>query len=192
MPMRVASAQVFSHALGVFASDDYRVQAVLSSNLHQTWAVTYGSTLETRVRYTPSDVFETFPLPTSTGRLESAGRTLELERRDTMLRRDLGLTRLYNLINDAAVVDDRDVTRLREIHVEIDEATLDGFGWGDIDLNHGFHSYRQMERWTFSASARVELLDRLLVENQARATDSQVGGVSARIVSAPSGNVLFD
>jgi len=41
-----------------------RDQAVLSSSLHQIWAITYGSTLETRVRYTPSDVFETFPLPT--------------------------------------------------------------------------------------------------------------------------------
>ncbi|MBB4665737.1 hypothetical protein BKA24_000446 [Microbacterium marinum] len=48
MPMRVASGQVFSHALGVFASDDYGVQAVLSSSLHQLWAITYGSGMRER------------------------------------------------------------------------------------------------------------------------------------------------
>ena len=71
MPVRVATGQVFSHALGVFASDSYSVQAVLSSNLHQLWAITYGSRhARRRVRYTPSDVFETFPLPEPTDRLE--------------------------------------------------------------------------------------------------------------------------
>ena len=126
MPVRVATGQVFSHALGVFASDSYSVQAVLSSNLHQLWAITYGSTMETRVRYTPSDVFETFPLPEPTDRLEQVGPLLDDERREIMLRRDLGLTKLYNLVNDSALT--RLVTRmsteLREIHVETRRAVL--------------------------------------------------------------------
>ena len=70
MPMRVPTGQVFSHMLGVFATDSFGDEAVLSSSLHQTWAITYGSTLETRVRYTPTDVFETFPRPESTADLE--------------------------------------------------------------------------------------------------------------------------
>ena len=36
-------------------------------------------------------------------------------------------------------------------------------------LDHGFHTYRQMTRWTVSPAARVELLDRLLEENHRRA-----------------------
>src|SRR5690606_19142760 len=101
--------------------DLFSDQAVLSSSLHQTWAITYGSTLETRVRYTPSDVFETFPRPARSDRLDAAGRALDEERREIMLRRDLGLTKLYNLVNDPDVKDgaDPDVRRLREIHVEI-------------------------------------------------------------------------
>jgi len=63
MPMRVPTGQIFSHALGVFATDDYGDQAVLSSNLHQLWAITYGSGMRNDPRYTPSDVFETFPRP---------------------------------------------------------------------------------------------------------------------------------
>ena len=33
----------------------------------------------------------------------------------------------------------------------------------------GFHTYRQMERWTLGPAARVEILDRLLEENHKRA-----------------------
>ena len=43
------------------------------------------------------------------------------------------------------------------------------YGWSDVPLDHGFHTYRQMERWTVSPAARVEILDRLLEENHRRA-----------------------
>ncbi len=171
MPMRVPTGQVFSHALGIFATDSFADQAVLSSSLHQTWAIKYGSGMRNDPRYTPSDVFETFPRPEPTKRLAEVGRTLDTERRVIMLRQDLGLTKLYNLVNDAdtADSDDRDVARMREIHVELDQAVMDAYGWGDVPLEHGFHTYRQMRRWTVSPTARVEILDRLLEENHRRA-----------------------
>jgi hypothetical protein len=52
--------------------------------------------------------------------------------------------------------------------VELDEAVMDAYGWSDIPLDHGFHTYRQMERWTVCPAARVEILDRLLEENHRR------------------------
>ncbi|MDO5051504.1 MAG: hypothetical protein Q4E05_01265 [Pseudoclavibacter sp.] len=168
MPIRVSTGQVFSHALGVFAIDDYSTQAVLSSTLHRTWAITYGSTLETRVRYTPSDVFETFPLPEVTERLSVAGLTLERTRREVMLRRNLGLTKLYNLLDDPAIRGDSDIDHLRDIHVEVDEATVEAYGWSDLRLHHGFHTYRHEERWTLGLNDRIETLDRLLLENRRR------------------------
>ncbi len=171
MPMRVPNGQVFSHALGVFATDAYGDQGVLSSSLPQAWAIKYGSTLESRVRYTPSDVFETFPRPTPSPNLDRVGRVLDVERREIMLRRDLGLTRLYNLVNDPELPDavDADVARMRAIHRELDEVVAAAYGWSDVPLDHGFHTYRQMTRWTVSPAARVELLDRLLEENHRRA-----------------------
>ena len=122
-------------------------------------------------RYTPSDVFMTFPRPEPTERLAEVGRTLDTERREIMLRRDLGLTKLYNLVNDPDVANaaDADVARMREIHTELDHAVMDAYGWGDVELDHGFHTYRQMTRWTVSPTARVEILDRLLEENLRRA-----------------------
>ena len=170
MPVRVATSLVFSDSLAVFATDDLVDQAVLSSSIHQMWAIKFGSGLRSDPRYTPADVFETFPRPSPTERLEIVGRLLDGERREIMLRRDLGLTKLYNLVNRPQIADavDPDVARMRRIHVELDEAVMDAYGWSDISLDHGFHTYRQMERWTVSPAARVEILDRLLEENHKR------------------------
>lgn len=171
MPVRVPTEQVFSHMLGVFATDSYAQQAVLSSSIHRYWAITYGSTLENRTRYTPSDVFETFPRPEPTAELESIGRVLDVERREIMLRRELGLTKLYNLVNDPELESgaDPDVDRMRAVHVELDETVAAAYGWDDLDLTHGFHSYRKVTRWTVPPAVRVEILDRLLEENHRRA-----------------------
>lgn len=171
MPVRVSARQIFSHNVSVFALEDWESQAVLSSSLHWIWAVQYSSTLETRVSYRPTDAFETFPRPRPTRALAQAGRRLHEEREQLMVTRSLGVTKLYNLVNDPSVFDamDSGVARLREIHVALDEAVLDAYEWSDIPLDHGFHTYRQMQRWTVSPVARVEILDRLLEENHRRA-----------------------
>ncbi|MET8453155.1 DNA methyltransferase [Streptomyces sp. NPDC005209] len=171
MPCRVKTGQVFGDALVVFATDSFAVQAVLSSSLHQMWAIKYGSGLRKDPRYTPSKIFDAFPMPASIDSLSEQGRMLEEERREIMLRRDLGLTSLYGMVNDSTILDstDRDILRLRQIHVELDEAVAAAYAWGDISLDHGFHTYRQVERWTVSPTTRVKLLDRLLEENHRRA-----------------------
>jgi hypothetical protein len=176
MPVRVTAKQVFSHKLGVFATSSYADQAVLSSALHQLWATKYGATMRADVNYSPSDVFLIFPRPLSSADLTDVGRCLDTTRHEIMLRRDLGLTKLYNLVNDPGITDssDPDVARLRKIHVELDEVVLASYGWGDVPLNHGFHTYRQMQRWTVSPAARVEILDRLLEENHRRAASQGV------------------
>ena len=107
----------------------------------------------------------------TTERLNEIGQTLDTERRQIMLRRDLGLTKLYNLVNDPDIAGaaDPDVARIRQIHTELDHAVMDAYGWGEVAPDHGFHRYRQMTRWTVPPTARVEILDRLLEENLRRA-----------------------
>jgi hypothetical protein len=194
MPLRVATGQVPSEACVVFATDSYCDQAVLSSSLHQLWAITYGSGMRNDPRYTPSDVFETFPRPAMSANLEEIGRALDKERRDVMRRRELGLTRLYNLVNDSELSSsmDEDVARLRLLHAELDQQVLDAYGWSDMDLNHGFHTHRRMARWTVNPSARVEILDRLLEENHRRAasTSDSTGPLFARVLQHE--DTLFD
>lgn len=172
MPLRIPTGSVMNEKTVVFTDVSYSAQALLSSSLHWLWTVKYTSTMRADINYSPSDVFLTFPRPKPTRALEEIGRTLDTERRQIMVRRDLGLTKLYNLVHDPDIDDavDQDVARLRQIHVEVDSACLDAYGWSDLAPQHGFHSYRQFTRWSVSPSARVELLDRLLEENQRRAT----------------------
>lgn len=175
MPLRVTKGDVFDDKLVVFARSTLSFLAMLSSSLHQIWAIKYGTTMRVDPTYTPSVIFETFSRPYLTEEseraLEAIGRTLDEERREIMLRRQLGLTALYNKVNDPALADsaDPDVARLRIIHRELDEAVMAAYGWDDVPLDHGFHTYRKMTRWTISPAARVEVLDRLLALNHERA-----------------------
>jgi hypothetical protein len=169
MPMRVPTGQILSEACVVFATASHAIQAVLSSTPHQVWAITYSSGMRNDPRYTPSDVFETFPRPEESPALDAIGRELDERRREIMLCRGLGLTKLYNLINDPDVTHDPDVETMRDIHVRLDQTVMNAYGWSDVPLNHGFHTYRQMQRWTVSPAAREEILDRLLEENHRRA-----------------------
>jgi hypothetical protein len=178
MPVMVPTGQVFSHALGVFATDDTAMLAFLSSAPHYWWAITRASTLETRVRYTPSDVFETFSLPALTQSMRELGDRLDTYRRNVMLSRQAGLTKTYNLVHDPACTD-TDIVELRTIHREIDEATVRAYGWGDLleGLDHGFHPVGRETRYTIGPAAQREILDRLLELNHARYAEEVTAGL---------------
>jgi hypothetical protein len=171
LPVRVPTGQVFSHACGVFALTDFASLAVLSSSAHQTWVIRYTSTMRTDIRYAPSDVFLTLPRPDATPTLHTLGEALDVERRELMLRRALGLTKLYNQVHDPSVTDGA-IVRLRELHAQIDHAVLAAYNWDDLDPQIGHHSTKIGVRWTVSPQARFELLDRLLVENHRRAAQA--------------------
>ncbi|MEF9411945.1 DNA methyltransferase [Rhodococcus sp. IITD102] len=167
MPVRVPTGPVFAHACGVFALDDFVSLAVLSSNVHFAWVVRYTSTLETRIRYAPSDVFLTLPRPGPTAVLHELGERLDVERRELMLSRGWGLTTTYNHVHDPSDHDPQ-VVNLREIHASIDRAVFDAYGWVDLDPQIGHHRTTVGTRWTFAPAVRFEVLDRLLKENQRR------------------------
>ncbi|MGH3784904.1 MAG: Eco57I restriction-modification methylase domain-containing protein, partial [Pseudonocardiaceae bacterium] len=182
LPLWVPTGQVFSHMLGVFAVDRDAFLTLLSSNLHFTWWTTKGeSTLRADARYTPSDGFETFPQPELTERMDRVGEELHSFRRSVMLGRQLGLTKLYNLVHDPAVTD-QEIRRLREIHTEIDQATAEAYGWLDLDLDlgHGFHTTRQGRRFTIAPDVQVKVLDRLLQLNHERYADEVRQGLHAK------------
>jgi hypothetical protein len=172
MPARLPTGPVFAHKCAVFAFNDFANLSVLSSSVHQVWVIRYSSTMRTDINYSPSDVFLTFPRPQPTPRLEELGESLDAERRQVMLGRALGLTKLYNQVHDPAVSDPA-IGGLREMHVRIDLAVLSAYGWDDLDPEIGFHRTKIGVRWTVSPRARFELLDRLLVENHRRADSAR-------------------
>jgi hypothetical protein len=186
----VSRAQVCNERLAVFASPSNALLCVLSCGLHEHWALANGTTQETRPTYFPEKCFETFPQPRFTGRMEHAGKELDKFRREVMGQRTIGLTDLYNLVHQETMVA-VEIERLREIYVEIDQAVREAYSldeerepairqyekdqasvalpsWREIELGHGFHETRQGIRFTISAQARADVLDKLLALNHYR------------------------
>ena len=186
---------VFTHALFVFTTDRWDLYTVVQSTLHEVWARKYSGALETRLRYSPSDCFETFPFPeglwqTSNAVLASIGSEYHEHRRTLMRLLWLGLTDIYNLFHThdltpalVAKVSDKSLTDaeagyqgildLRRRHRELDIALRDTYGWTDIELNHDFVEVDTLPendrvRYTISPTARKEVLKRLLAENLRR------------------------
>jgi hypothetical protein len=132
--------------------------------------------LETRIRYTPSDVFETFPQPPYNEAVEAAGKALDEHRAPLMIRNDEGLTKTYNRVHNP---DDNSpgIPELRDLHVALDLAVRDAYGWSDLDLDHGFHDTPQGRRFTLGPAARTEVLDRLLELNHERYAEEVAAGL---------------
>lgn len=176
--------QVFSEQTVLVSSDKGSVFALIQSNFHEPWTRKFASTLETRLRYTPVDVFETFPFPENLVGLEQIGETYHEYRRQIMLARQEGLTSTYNRFHmpeEGA----EDIVRLRELHVEMDCAVAAAYRWNDLELGHNFHETAQGIRFTISESARREILSRLLKLNHERWEEEQVA--EGEVQKSPSG-----
>ena len=167
LPMVVKTGVVFGHKLVVFAFDSDAEFGILSSNLHREWVIARGSTMRIDPNYSPSDCFETFVQPVLKQNIGSLGGQLHTHRSALMLNRQEGLTTTYNRVHDPDEHAD-DIVRLREIHVELDYAVRDAYGWDDLDLGHDFHETKFGIRYTFAPVPRQEVLDRLLELNHQR------------------------
>jgi hypothetical protein len=163
----VPSRLVFADRLYVLPFGVGAEFAVLQSWLHEVWARAYTGTLETRLNYSPTDCFENYPFPGAVHGLAENGRRYEHYRRQIMLDRQEGLTKTYNRFHDSDETA-ADIQKLRELHVEMDNAVAAAYGWTDLDLAHGFHETRQGIRYTISEPARREVLQRLLKLNHER------------------------
>ena len=171
VPVIIPTGAIMSSAIVVVPDATFGRLAAMASGTHLSWVLRWGSLMKLDIRYSTSDVFDTFPFPLQLGRLDAIGAEVDADRREIMSRRNLGLTELYRLIHDpeTSALLDRDVAHMRELYVELDEAVLDAYGWSDIAVDYGFHAYRQTERWTVGSEARTEIVNRLLEENHRRA-----------------------
>jgi len=145
---------VHSDQLVIVASESPAVLALLSSRVHEVWAKLLCSTFGAGLRYTPSDAFETFPIPHPSfeelerdpelGRL--GGEYHELRAR-LLLERGVGLSRLLRM----KPREDAGLTALHALRDGIDRAVLRAYGWVDL------------------AAGDNEVLGRLFALNEARA-----------------------
>jgi len=188
----VDSGVVFSHTLCVFAYDTNAAFSVLQSRAHETWARFFASTMKNDLRYTPSDCFETFPLPDGFEKstpLEKTGCEYHDFRAKLMLANNEGLTKTYNRFHDR---DERapEVLRLRELHAAMDRAVLDTYGWTAFKPRCDFildyeepddeegsgRSRKKPWRYRWVDDDRDEILARLLALNKKRAEEEALAG----------------
>jgi len=163
----VPADAVFTDGVAIITDDDDQLFGVVNSNVHSVWAAKYGSTMKTDPRYTPSDCFETYPMPDGDAAVRESARSLDTYRSALMREGEIGLTKTYSRLHDLHD-EGEDIRKLRELHVLLDEAVCCAYGWTDLDLRHGFHVTRQGIRYAFHPAARQEVLDRLLELNLAR------------------------
>ena len=178
--------------------DTYEAFCTLQSNPHETWARFFGSSLEDRLRYTPSDCLETFPFPdgwSNRPNLERAGSDYYRFRAHLMIRHDEGLTQTYNRFHDPDETDP-DIDRLRDLHSAMDRAVLDAYGWHDIPTDCEFlldyevddedwGTRKKPYRYRWRDDVRDEVLARLLELNAARAAEEAFSGTNP--AESPSG-----
>ena len=183
---------IFSQKLNVFLIEDWQRFALLQSRAHEAWALFFGSTLEDRPVYTPTDCFETFPFPIGLeedAALEKAGREYYEFRAALMLRHDKGLTKTYNRFHDPAEID-VDILKLRELHAQLDRAVLAAYGWTDLQIECEFiadyveenangEPIEKSIRYRWSDTIRDEVLARLLKLNAERAEQERLAGDAA-------------
>jgi hypothetical protein len=138
-----------SNATNVFALDTDYAMGILTSRVHTDWAAKKSSTLEDRIRYTPSSAFETFPWPQSTAdqrtRIDALARELVGLRSALCGEHSIGLTVLYNRVDDGAY------GALRALHRQLDLAVIDAFGWSDDVLD----DIRERNRRLYELNASI-------------------------------------
>ena len=166
-PSILPASWVFSIETAVFPTARYSWVAVLHSSIYFQWVRKHTSTLETRLRFSPSDCFETFPFPDSLTGLDTIGERYYDHRQTIMQTRQEGLTKTYNRFHDPAEIS-ADIAELRALHRELDQAVAAAYGWTALGHGHGFHDTKQGLRYTLSEPARREVLDRLLHLNHER------------------------
>ena len=181
---RLPSRMVFANTLAVLPFDTHAAFCTLQSRPHEIWSRFFGSSLEDRLRYTPSDCFETFPFPegweTHPG-LEAAGKAYYDFRAALMVRNDEGMTKTYNRFHDPYETAS-DIAELRDLHTAMDRAVLDAYGWDDLPTDCDFLLDHEIDeatwgrkkkpyRYRWPDAVRDEVLARLLALNAERAAE---------------------
>jgi hypothetical protein len=185
----IGTRSVFANTLNIFAYSELSAFSILQARAHEIWAWFFASTLEDRLRYTPSDCFRTYPLPANfeaNSALEVAGEAYHAFRAELMVARNEGLTKTYNRFH-ARGENGADIARLRRLHHEMDVAVLRAYGWDDLAdrAAPGFIEQEADEgktpktRLDWRSDFKDEVLARLLALNATRAAEERAAGLVA-------------
>lgn len=162
---------VMSEQVVIIATDRDAMFAAVQSMWHQVWTEKNASSMRTDTRYTPSDCFETFPLPKLTEAMDASGNALDEARRAAMQARNIGLTDVARLMHNPNC-QAPDIIGLREAVIANDLSVTESYRWS-VDLGHDHHPTPRGPRFTVSPEARIKMLRLLLAENHRRYAEEE-------------------
>ncbi len=168
----LAGGIVHDHMLIAIASEDAFHLGVLSSRVHEAWALAAGALMGVgnTPRYSKSRCFDPFPFPDATeaqkARIRDLAERLDAHRKDAQ-GRGVTITGMYNLLaklraGEAFTAKEREQHEaaqteiLRQLHDELDAAVTEAYGW-PADL------------------PEAEILERLVALNRERAAEEARG-----------------
>jgi hypothetical protein len=181
---RLRSDNFYMHSIVVFAESSSAFFSILQSSVHLSWAWANGSTLGSALRYGTSTVFRTFPLPRGwreNHQLIALGTSYHDLRESLLGSLEVGTTELYNRFHDPNERSEG-IALLRRLHVQVDRAVLDAYGWNDIPVNSDFRLDNEVDaeddvnkkkpyRYRWPDDVQDEVLARLLELNAERAAE---------------------
>jgi hypothetical protein len=128
--------EVFSDKVVVFLFEDWFSFSVLQSRVHESWALSFSTTMKQDLSYTPTKVFQTltFPRPSEPQRAAAAaaGEALDAQRTLCMRRFGEGMTKVWNRLLDLDETD-AEIVKLRALRDQMDRAVLAAYGWPEVD-----------------------------------------------------------
>jgi hypothetical protein len=164
----------------VFGYNDYFHFSLLQSSIHGVWVMQYGNfNISFLPQYSLRNCFETFPFPNKLELLDEVGEIYYKHRQKIMLDNQQGLTQTYNRFNDNNEFSD-EISKLRDLHVQMDNAVMDAYGWSDLQLGHGFLETKLGMRFTISESSRQEVISRLCRLNNQRYQEEVDAGLHGK------------
>ncbi len=198
---------VFANSLNILVMSGWKDFGIVQSQLHETWARFFSSSMKDDLRYNPTDCLDTFAFPTIDWfnrpnddflGLTNAAENYHETRASLMVQTELGLTKTYNRFHSP---DERDegILELRRLHGLMDGAVLRAYGWEDLaesatceflldyeeeeeagDSQQAGTRRQKKKPWRYRwpDDFRDEVLARLLELNEQRHKEEQLTGTS--------------
>ncbi|MCG7980269.1 MAG: hypothetical protein N0E58_19330 [Candidatus Thiodiazotropha endolucinida] len=160
---------ILSKEVAVYGASGFCDHAVLQSNIHELWARRFSTTMKNDMRYSISSGFSNFRFPEYNDEtrynLENAGLNFHTLRKNYCISEGKTLRQAHSDINNPQA-SSKDIDKLRYAFSELEYSVLNAYDWNDIDLGIDFNEAVWLPepetRYTISATARAEILQRLL------------------------------
>lgn len=165
----VPTSYVFASPNVVIGSDSFSLFSILQSTLHEIWVRKFTSYNLSLPRYTPTDCFETFPLPKENDNLKYLGYDYFILRQSIMVENKQGLVDVYNRFHDHQENDSK-IINLRELRKSIDESVAAAYGF-ECTLDHDFRKTSFGTRFTISEKQGNAIIKELFQINQKKCAE---------------------